>query len=64
MKKLCPIHYYYYEGSECPLCMQERMQKMSTRFYQNDSVEKDETAGNEEITEDLLNKLKEKFDSH
>lgn len=69
VKKLCPIHHYYYTSVECPICMQERLHRLSVQFStdnksNNESVKhKDENDKTTEITADMLDKLKNKFSS-
>ena len=31
-KNFCPIHHYYYEGIECPLCSQERFERYAKKY--------------------------------
>jgi uncharacterized Zn finger protein (UPF0148 family) len=31
-KKLCPIHYFMYSGSICPICEQERIAAYANKF--------------------------------
>lgn len=68
MKTLCPIHYYYYEGDKCPICEQERAQKMALRWVEkNMGVPKELFEEKKETTEtmdEMLNKLKEKYNKH
>lgn len=58
-KKLCPIHHFYYNGVECPLCFEERIKRMENKYVHTTQKQKEEKS--EEITDDLLKKLKEKF---
>lgn len=64
-KKLCPIHRYYYSGNECPICAQERLQKMASRYVSENmdsSKERFEEKKNKnENMDEMLEKLKEKF---
>lgn len=67
-KKLCPIHHYFYQSDECPICEKERIQKMAMRWSnkhmdnQEKHSEKDE--GKIEIMDEMLEKLKEKYNKH
>lgn len=67
MKKVCQIHRYCYEGNECPLCMQERAQKMALRWVENNmGIPKKifENDSKQESMDEMLEKLKEKFNKH
>lgn len=73
MKKYCPTHHLYYEGNECPICMQERCLKYSEKMVLNaTAIPKDVQDKNrnitertakvmDEITEEKLNQLINKF---
>lgn len=67
-KKLCPIHYYFYESNECPICEKERIQKMAMRWpskhmgTQEKHLEEDESKV--ETMNEMLEKLKEKYKKH
>lgn len=59
-KKLCPIHHLYYKGIECPLCFEERVKVMEAKFMSHkDAVKKEPNI----VTFDMLDKLKEKFNT-
>lgn len=64
-KKLCPIHRYWYVGNDCPICRQEKMVRLSKRYIENSFYGNygKETVSNEP-TEESINKLLEKFNSH
>lgn len=67
MKKLCSIHRYYYNGNECPICMQERVQKMALRWAEKKvDIQKKrlEDKGKHKSMDEMLEKLKQKFNSH
>lgn len=59
MKTLCPTHRLFYVGNECPLCRQERIERYKGRFCK--IAESKETSKEREITEDDLEKLRNKF---
>lgn len=59
-KKLCPIHHLWYGGMECPLCMQERIQKLEKKLVKTKQVIPVEPI---EVTPDLIAQLKEKYNS-
>ena len=67
-KKLCPIHHYFYQSDECPICKKERILKMAMRWSSNHMdnqgkhSEKDEDKI--EIMDEMLEKLKEKYNKH
>jgi hypothetical protein len=57
-KILCSIHHFYYNGVECPLCLEERVREMENKFVKKETVKKEKQ---KEITDDMLSKLKSKF---
>lgn len=59
MKQFCPLHHFFYNGKNCPFCEQERIEHLSQKFDKNMSEIKKDKA--HEITEDDLEKLKQKF---
>lgn len=62
IKVLCPIHHYYYNGTECPLCATERNIKLGDK-YTTKSPKVSYSTKETEISEDMLGRLKEKFNS-
>lgn len=67
VKQLCRVHSYYYTGNECPFCMQERSQKMSLRWEEKNVLvpkKRFENSSKQESMGDMLEKLKEKYNSH
>ena len=52
MKKLCPIHHYYYSGNVCPLCTSEKYERMMER-HQNEKPIKVKKK-TEEVTSDIF----------
>jgi len=61
-KKYCEIHHLYYSGCICKLCQNEKYERMSRNYTHNPKIEKKEDSTNPfEITEDVLEKLKEHF---
>lgn len=66
IKQLCKVHSYYYTGNECPICMQERSQKMALRWVEkNIDIPKKHIENNKVSAsmDDMLEKLKEKFNT-
>ena len=59
MKQICPLHRFFFNGNNCPFCEQERIERLSQKFDKNVSEIKKDKA--HEITEDDLEKLKQKF---
>ena len=63
-----PIHHYFYQSDEYPICEKERIQKMAMRWSnkhmdnQEKHSEKDEDKI--EIMNEMLEKLKEKYNKH
>ena len=58
-KKLCQIHHLFYKGEECPLCRQERIERYSSKYKEPAKPIKEDKG----ITEEYLQRLKEKFNS-
>ena len=56
MKTICPIHRFMYNGSTCPLCEKERIDRLAKR-YNPSPIENNETT----ITDNDLKRLIEKF---
>lgn len=60
IKTLCPIHHLYYSSTECPLCRNERIERLANRYVKpinpvgKDNKERD-------ITNIDIEKLKNKF---
>ena len=54
-KKLCEVHFFKYSGVECPFCVQERVSKFLVKKPETEK----KVSG--EITEDMIEKLKNKF---
>lgn len=59
MKKYCPIHHYYYSGNVCPLCASEKYSKMMESYKTVEQPKKIKKV--DEVTDDMLSKLKDKF---
>lgn len=59
MKKLCPIHHYYYSGNVCPLCTSEKYERMMERYQLEVPIKVEKKT--EEVTSDMLSMLKDKF---
>ncbi len=55
-KKMCNIHRFNYSGMKCPFCEQERISKLASKFIKKD-IKKD----NKEITQEDIERLKNKF---
>lgn len=63
-KNYCPTHHLYYNGSECPLCREERTATYVKKFGKTDASEEKKKFKNErEINEDDITKLMDKFNS-
>lgn len=59
MKQICPLHHFFYNGENCPFCEQERIERLTQKFDKHVSESKKDKT--HEITEDDLEKLKQKF---
>lgn len=55
-RKFCSIHHYFYNGNECPICFQERIQK-----FQVSEKKTKEKKSDKEISEEMLKKLVDKY---
>ena len=55
-KKFCKTHHFFYHGVECPLCLKERVAKMTVCHKNNDNNPK-------EATETDIQKLLDKFNT-
>ena len=68
VKKFCIKHHFYYSGTSCPFCENDRINELSKKYKvhkkESDMCSKKKTKEvNRELTIDDLNKLKEKFNS-
>lgn len=61
-KKYCPIHCFNYSGHKCPICEQERVDRMVFRFA-NPIMAKEIEKEGKKITQEALNNLLAKFNS-
>lgn len=63
MKQICPIHRFSYNGDKCPFCEKERIDRLAQKYVMVEHTKPKETkkTESEEITEESLNKLMEKF---
>ena len=64
-KKYCEIHHLYYSGGICPFCQSEKYERMS-RMYKpkpkkQEKSKKEESSEPVEITDDVINKLRNHF---
>lgn len=55
-KQICNIHRFAYSGNKCPFCEQDRIKHLAHKFYKPKQVKI-----NNEVTDDDLEKLKQKF---
>lgn len=69
-KKFCITHHLYYNGSECPMCLSERLNYYDRKYngHNNDVTKKDEQKKHKEkvdreINEDDISKLINKFNN-
>lgn len=63
-KKFCATHHLYYNGSECPMCLSERLNYYDHKYNRKTEDVKQEKAfkkKDREINEDDISKLMEKF---
>lgn len=67
-KTLCPKHRFFYKGRTCPFCENERILKITAKFSQEPVKEKPaepekSEPGQEQVTAEMLDQLKAKFNS-
>ena len=63
-KKFCATHHLYYNGTECPMCLSERLNYYDHKYNSKTEDVKQEKAfkkKDREINEDDISKLMEKF---
>lgn len=63
-KKFCATHHLYYNGSECPMCLSERLNYYDHKYNRKTEDVKQEKPfkkKDREINEDDISKLMEKF---
>ena len=63
-KKFCTTHHLYYNGTECPMCLGERLNYYDHKYNSKTEDVKQEKAfkkKDREIYEDDISKLMEKF---
>ena len=58
-KKFCPTHHLYYNGVECPMCLQDRVSKLEKHYTPTQEPKKIQEE--REITESDLEALVNKF---
>lgn len=63
-KKFCATHHLYYNGTECPMCLSERLNYYDHKYNgKTEDVKREKTfkKKDREINEDDISKLVEKF---
>lgn len=63
-KKFCATHHLYYNGTECPMCLSERLNYYDHKYNGKTEDVKQEKAfkkKDRDINEDDISKLMEKF---
>lgn len=58
-KKLCPVHRYFYEGDECPICRAERLERYS-KHYVKERVDEEKRVTPQEKKRETTSKNKER----
>lgn len=63
IKTLCPIHHLYYSSTECPLCRDERIERLANRYVKPINFVGKDRKNNmkHDITSSDIEKLKDKF---
>jgi len=63
MKKFCETHRLYYTDELCPFCQKDKFDKLNKENSRDKQINKPtkKQNKNEEITQDLLLKLKDHF---
>ncbi|MDE6285042.1 MAG: hypothetical protein K2M17_04785 [Bacilli bacterium] len=60
-KKYCNVHHFNYSGYKCPFCENDRISSLSHRYVKVVEVVKPKVENNREITQNDIERLKEKF---
>ena len=61
-KKYCEIHHLYYDGDICPFCQKEKYERMSHAYHTTQNKENSKKSNERfEITDDVINKLRDHF---
>jgi SpoVK/Ycf46/Vps4 family AAA+-type ATPase len=64
-KKYCETHHLYYSGDICPFCQSENYERMSRlhnhKYKKQEKPKKEESSEPVEITDDVINKLRNHF---
>ena len=63
-KKFCATHHLYYNGTECPMCLSERLNYYDHKYNgKTEDVTQEKTfkKKDRDINEDDISKLMEKF---
>ena len=63
-KKFCATHHLYYNGTECPMCLSERLNYYDYKYNgKTEDVTQEKTfkKKDRDINEDDISKLMEKF---
>lgn len=63
-KKFCATHHLYYNGTECPMCLSERLNYYDHKYNgktEDVTQEKAFKKKDRDINEDDISKLMEKF---
>lgn len=65
IKTYCSVHHFYYMGDACPLCQNEKFDKMLTKMRNEELSTKNETSEKEpssyHLDETTIDKLKSHF---
>ena len=60
-KNYCSTHHFYYKSLTCPICEKERIQRLEREYVKINDSKKNVIQEEREITEEDINKLKNKF---
>ena len=63
IKNFCAIHHLYYNGTKCPMCESERIERAAKAYVHTDEKKPRVKSENKEPSEEMLKKLVEKFTS-
>lgn len=58
-KRYCETHHLYYNGSACPICESERVERMVKKY--TNTIPKEPVQASREATIEDINKLINKF---
>lgn len=58
-KNYCPTHHFYHTGERCPICEEEKIQRLSSKYTKREEIRRDEKP--REVSIESIQKLIKKF---